>query len=149
MKIRHLGALCTECVQKKKKEAYIPFEQATHVLANPCIYHYFHKVSKNSEIDRFEYITCFYLKIFKHIRVEFRFEIKNTFGVSTIRELKISVINTLTISIVGYKMFNVCNFLFQAKLLESSHAWLGASTSSIAGKCQWLPSRQPHLYYSY
>lgn len=29
-------------------------------------------------------------------------------------------------------------FYFQAKLLESSHAWLGASTSSIAGKCQWL-----------
>lgn len=26
-------------------------------------------------------------------------------------------------------------FYFQAKLLESSHAWLGASTSSIAGKC--------------
>lgn len=39
---------------------------------------------------------------------------------------------------------------FQAKLLESSHAWLGASTSSIAGKCQrfsiyLLPFRTPQL----
>jgi hypothetical protein len=27
-----------------------------------------------------------------------------------------------------------CFLLLQAKLLESSHAWLGASTSSLAGK---------------
>lgn len=32
-------------------------------------------------------------------------------------------------------IINNLNFrLFQAKLLESSHAWLGASTSSIAGE---------------
>lgn len=41
-------------------------------------------------------------------------------------------------------MFNPFPFLFhfQAKLLENSHAWLGASTSSIAG--EW-GGRKGHL----
>lgn len=40
---------------------------------------------------------------------------------------------------VQFLQSNLQLSLFQAKLLESSHAWLGASTSSIAGKCwSWI-----------